>query len=265
MRNRAVVALISLAAVAVLPSAARADDDVDPALYSCHRVPATGRISVNFKPDASVLDLSAWLSGFTCKKVVFSTDVARRVHLNVIAPGSMTPKQAVTLFRDALDAAGLVVVERDDTFVVKAGPGMTSCPDGAGPAAPSPAPSPSGSLDAELDAGIHAIDATHVEITRALADKLLADPRTALRGARGMPMTRDGASPALKIYAIRPSSLLARLGILNGDVIVAIDGKPIPSVDQAAAVVSGGAPAHTITIDIMRRLAPVTLVITVVP
>lgn len=55
-----------------------------------------------FQPEVPVTDLVVW----------------------IIAPKAMTPKQGVELFVDALEAAGLAVVQKRDTFLIKPGPGM---------------------------------------------------------------------------------------------------------------------------------------------
>lgn len=105
-------------------------DDFDP-LYAC-KVPAAGtKISVNIAPDVSLGDLATWVTGFTCKNVVFASDVAKHAtKLTVISPQKMTAKQALQLFVDAVEATGLVVQIKPDTIIIKLGPNMPrSCPD----------------------------------------------------------------------------------------------------------------------------------------
>jgi len=109
-----------LLVLAVTTSTARADDDQ---LYKCREASPDTKITVNFKPDASLRDLTVWLAGFTCRNVVFSADVVRAAPtVTVISPHTMTPKQALQLFVDAVEATGLVVTVRSDTIVIKLGP-----------------------------------------------------------------------------------------------------------------------------------------------
>src|SRR5690349_5384981 len=105
--------ILLLAGVLSFARGARADD----ALYACKAAAADAKMTVSFKPDTSIYDLSVWLSSFTCKNVVFSADVAKRASkVTVIAPAAVTPKQAVKLFTDAVDALGLTVTQKGDTF-----------------------------------------------------------------------------------------------------------------------------------------------------
>ncbi len=67
-------------------------------------------------------------------------------------------------------------------------------------------------------------DASHVTMTRALLDKIIANPMAAASSVRTVPAVKDGKPAGFKLYAIRPGSLFARLGFLNGDTLVSING-----------------------------------------
>ena len=93
-----------LVVLAVTTSTARADDDH---LYTCKEATPDTKIAVTFKPDASLRDLTVWLAGFTCRSVVFSSDVVRAAPtVTIISPRTLTPKQALQLFVDAVEATG---------------------------------------------------------------------------------------------------------------------------------------------------------------
>ena len=72
-------------------------DDFDP-LYSC-KVPAAGiKLSVNIAPDVSLKDLATWVTGFTCKNIVFASDVAKHAtKLTIISPQKMTAHEPCPL------------------------------------------------------------------------------------------------------------------------------------------------------------------------
>jgi hypothetical protein len=245
---------------------ARADDS--DALYACHPVAAGTRMHVSFKPDTTIFDLSVWVSGFTCKNVVFGEGVARHAtRVTVISPTDVTPKQAVALFVDALDAAGLKVVAKADTFIIKPGPGMpASCPDVTASAPPPPTASDDlePAVEAALDAGIRRIDDTHYEITRGLANQLVSDPSVVLRGARVVPSYADGKPNGLKLYAIRPRSFFARVGLANGDTIRTVNALPVTTPDEALAAYDKVKSASAFVLEGIRRGQPLTLVIKVV-
>ncbi len=259
---------LSVLAMASLVRIAHAEDP-EP-MYACRAMPASAKIAVSVKPDISVSDLAIWVTGFTCKNVVFSADVAKRAtKVNVVSSKPMSPKQALQLFVDAVEATGLVVVQKADTIIVKLGPNMPkTCPDLAGNAAeasaPVPPPPPPPSItDADLDAGVKVIDATHRTISPALLDRVLENPMAFGQSARIVPSMRNGKALGFKLYAIRAKSLFARLGFLNGDTLIRINGREVSSADKALEVYAAIRDAKELVIEIERTGKPVTLTITI--
>ncbi len=114
-------------------------------------------------------------------------------------------------------------------------------------------------LTATLDAAVRKIDDEHFEIDRDAIDKILANPLSASKGARVTPSIKDGKANGIKLYAIRPNSIYARLGLANGDTIHAINGNAIDSMDRGLEVYSKIRDAKKLTVDITRRGKPVTL------
>ena len=96
-------------------------DDLEP-MYACHPPSPNAKLRVSFRPDTPVVDIATWVMGFTCKNVVFGSNVAKQARVTVMAPNEMSPKQAIQLFVDAMEAADLVVVQKADTIVIKLGP-----------------------------------------------------------------------------------------------------------------------------------------------
>ncbi|MEO8702221.1 MAG: hypothetical protein ABI867_19410, partial [Kofleriaceae bacterium] len=152
--------------LAASSSIAAADDPT----YACHAPAADTKLALSFRPDISIGDLTAWITGVTCKNIVYDATIAKRaIKVTIVAPNKYTPKQALELVIDAIESTGLVVVQKPDTLVIKLGPGMPkACPDIA--AAPElskdPAPTPepdAAALAAKLDAGIKKLDDTHYE------------------------------------------------------------------------------------------------------
>jgi len=251
-----------LALALVLVSRVAHADDPD-ALYTCKAAAPTTKIQVNFKPDVSLAELATWVLGFSCKNIVFSSDVAKHAtKVTVISPTPMTPKQAMQLFVDSVEATGLVVVQKPDTIIIKLGPHMpANCPDvaAATTVAPPPASDVDDELDKALDAGIKKLDDTHVQITRSIVDSVLANPMAVAKGARVVPAIKDGKPSGFKLYAIRPRSVWARIGLANGDTLVAINGFDLTSADRALEVYTKLREAKSLAVDIERRGKPLTL------
>lgn len=273
----------TLAAGPPRPAAAGPDADADTdaardpeaPLYACAPAAPTTRLQIDFAPDISVAQLAVWVASFTCESVVIAPDVAKHAtRLQIIAPRPLTPREAVKLFVTSLEAAGLKVRRKDRTFTVTLGPGMPrACPDVSAAAAAGVDGAPveaSPPLDGDrladkVAAGIRKLDATHVELPRALVDEVLANPLAFSRAARVVPAVKDGAIVGFKLYAVRPGGVFARLNLLNGDTITAIAGQPLDSFDHALDAFTALRTTSRVEVAVVRRGAPMTLTITVVP
>ena len=127
---------------------------------------------------------------------------------------------------------------------------------------PTPTPTPTGDgddLTAAIDSGIRKIDESTYEIDRSLVDKVLANPMAVAKGARVMPSSKNGEPNGFKLYAVRPSSVYAKLGFANGDTIHGINGMELNSMDRAMEVYSKVREASNLQVTVTRRGKPVTL------
>jgi len=264
--SRSLLALVALGSLTTPASAERLDEG----LYSCKVPAASAKLRVSFKPDTSLVDLATWVTGFTCKNVVFDSAVAKHAtKLTVISSAELSPKQALALFVDAVESSGLVVKVKPDTIVVALGPNMPrTCPDIA--AAMPPAAPPAGApvppavpepwmTDAELDAGIQPLGGDKVAVKREVLDRILANPMAIAKGARVIPAMKNGVAVGFKLYAIRPRTVWARLGFANGDTVTRVNGMDVSSPDKALEVYSKLRDAKVVTVDVERRGKPVVL------
>lgn len=113
-----------------------------------------------------------------------------------------------------------------------------------------------------VDAGITKIDDTHFRIDRALVDRIIGDPSLLVGSARIVP-SMGGRTDGVKLYAIRPDSLAARIGLENGDILHAIDGREITSPDQAIEVYEKLTSASSLSVQVTRRGQPVVIAYTI--
>jgi hypothetical protein len=112
------------------------------------------------------------------------------------------------------------LVAARDTFFGGSGGGVIT------PAAPiipvAPKPGDPGEL---VVAGITRVDTTHITITRAAADALFANVVGVLLGVRVMrAYPSAGRRDGFRISGLKPTSVLAHLGLDNGDVIEELRG-----------------------------------------
>ncbi len=116
-----------------------------------------------------------------------------------------------------------------------------------------------GDFLAAVDKGVKKIDDTHYEIDRALVDMVLGDPNLVARGARIVPSIKDGKANGFKVYAIRPNSAFAKIGLQNGDTLHSVNGFEMTSPDKALEVYTKVKSANNLTISMTRRGQPQTM------
>ena len=111
-----------------------------------------------------------------------------------------------------------------------------------------------GGMDqAALDQGITRVNERQYTIERGLVDRLLANQAALMRTARVIPHEEGGRVVGVKLYGIRRSSLLGRLGIQNGDMLRTINGYDMTAPDSALEAYARLRQADRITINLQRR------------
>lgn len=118
---------------------------------------------------------------------------------------------------------------------------------------------PKNELMAMIDEGVKKTGDNQYEIDRQVVQKVLANPAAVARGARIVPSIKNGKPNGFKLYAIRPSSVYAKVGLMNGDTIHAINGFELTTADKALEVYTKVRSASNITVNATRRGKPVTL------
>lgn len=207
------------------------------------------------------------------KPIVIDADaqaVAHCARITLLTGGPVPLPNAIRLLREALDPAGLSLVESEaGGIVVRRIPDKPlpdTCAGGMGqPGAPSEAHTTPASEAAEkFAAGVRKISETEYEITQASADLLFGDQTVLLRSGRIVPSLKDGAPVGMKLFGIRPTSALATLGMQNGDLVTDVGGHALTSADAALEAYTKLRSAKKIGVTIERRGATQKLVYRVV-
>ena len=110
-----------------------------------------------------------------------------------------------------------------------------------------------------LDSAISEISDTEFEVNGLFLDLILETPEVVSRGARIVPSIKNGKPNGFKLYAIRPSSVWAKLGLMNGDTVNAINGADLTTPDKALEVFTKLKEADEINVDLTRRGKPVRI------
>lgn len=111
----------------------------------------------------------------------------------------------------------------------------------------------------ELDQGIVRVSDTEYTVQQALMARALTQQETLFRSARLIPNEENGAVAGMKVYGIRRSSVLGRLGLQNGDVLSNVNGQPMTSADGLVQAYAMLGRAGAFNIAVVRRGQPMTI------
>jgi general secretion pathway protein C len=100
-------------------------------------------------------------------------------------------------------------------------------------------------------------------IERAFIEQLLANPAALTKQARVVPSMREGQTRGFKFYGIRNGSLPKMLGLKNGDLLTAVNGDDLDSMDKAMALYTKLRRASNLSVTIDRRGEVITKEITI--
>jgi general secretion pathway protein C len=125
------------------------------------------------------------------------------------------------------------------------------------PVAAAPA-TPTDPLAAELDKGVKKIGEHNYEVQRSTLDSLLGNMGALAKGARIVPETKDGKPAGFRLFSIRPDGPFAKIGLLNGDVVSAINGLEMNSPDQALLAYTKLKTANHLSVAIERNGQKIT-------
>ena len=126
----------------------------------------------------------------------------------------------------------------------------TAEPNGASPEA--------SALDKDIEKGVRCTGA-NCEVDKSLIDKVMANTTALATSARFVPSSKDGKPNGFKVYAIRPGSVFAKLGMQNADLVRTINGLDMSTPDKAFEAYTKLKSASHLTMQLERRSENITL------
>jgi general secretion pathway protein C len=126
-------------------------------------------------------------------------------------------------------------------------------PVAAAPAPPPPGAGGPGSVPPEIAKGIQRISANEFNIDRSVVDKVLENQADLMRNARIVPEQENGKTVGIRMFGIRPDTLLGVLGFENGDRIQSLNGFDIANPEKALEAYARLRTADHLTVSINRR------------
>ncbi len=133
--------------------------------------------------------------------------------------------------------------------------------EGEAPKAPAPPPPVASAapkkgapaLDPSMAKGIQRVSATEFNIDRGVVDKILENQAELMKQARIMPEQENGKVVGIRMYGIRPETLLGTLGMENGDRLQTINGFDMASPEKALEAYARLRTADKLTVQVNRN------------
>src|SRR6185369_3449655 len=104
----------------------------------------------------------------------------------------------------------------------------------------------------DMAKGIQKISATEYNIDRGVVDKILENQADLMRQARIVPEQENGRVVGIRMYGIRPETLLGTLGMQNGDRLQTINGFEMGSPEKALEAYARLRTADKLTVTLNR-------------
>lgn len=137
---------------------------------------------------------------------------------------------------------------------------------GSAPPSSSPMPEPTtpsskkkSKVPPEISSKIHKISDTHFEVERSVIDQIMENQADLLRSVRVVPEKDGDKTAGLRLFGIRPDSLLGTLGVENGDRLSSINGFDINDPTKALEAYTKLRSSDHLTVSINRRGKPMNI------
>jgi general secretion pathway protein C len=125
----------------------------------------------------------------------------------------------------------------------------------APPASIPPAPAAGGApaVPPEIAKGVVKKGPTEFDVDRAVVDKIMENQADLMRQARIVPEQENGKVVGIRLFGVRPDTLLGVLGMENGDRLEKINGFDMTSPEKALEAYARLRTADHLTINVNRR------------
>jgi general secretion pathway protein C len=111
----------------------------------------------------------------------------------------------------------------------------------------------------DIASKIQKISDTEFQVDRAVVDKILENQAELMRSARIVPETKDGKVVGIRMFGIRPDTLLGTLGMQNGDRLESINGFNMASPEKALEAYARLRTANNLNVKVNRRGQPLSI------
>ena len=129
-------------------------------------------------------------------------------------------------------------------------------PSAAPSAAPPPAAAPAGGatpVSDDIKKGVQKVGPNEFKVDRSVVDKILENQADLMRQARIVPEQENGKVVGIRLFGVRPDTLLGTLGMENGDRLEKINGFDMASPEKALEAYARLRTSDHLTVAVNRR------------
>ncbi len=116
-----------------------------------------------------------------------------------------------------------------------------------------PAKEGAGAVDPDIAKGVRRVSATEFDVDRGVVDKILENQAELMRQARIVPEQENGKMVGIRLFGVRPDTLLGVLGMENGDRLQTINGFDMTSPEKALEAYARLRTADQLVVQVNRR------------
>lgn len=110
-----------------------------------------------------------------------------------------------------------------------------------------------GSVPEDIKKGIQRVSATEFNVDRSVVDKVLENQAELMKQARIVPEQENGKVVGIRLFGVRPDTLLGVLGMENGDRLQSINGFDMTSPEKALEAYARLRTADHMTVSVNRK------------
>ena len=110
-----------------------------------------------------------------------------------------------------------------------------------------------GAVPPEIASKIHKVSETEFNVDRSVVDGILENQAQLMRSARIVPEQKDGKTVGIRLFGIRPDTLLGSLGLQNGDRLESINGFDVANPEKALEAFAHLRTAPALQVHLNRR------------
>jgi general secretion pathway protein C len=135
-------------------------------------------------------------------------------------------------------------------------PALASATAAASAAPPAAPVGGASAISSEIKNGIQKLSDTEFKIDRGVVDKILENQAELMRQARIVPEQENGKVVGIRLFGVRPDTLLGTLGMENGDRLEKINGFDMTSPESALEAYARLRTADHLTVSLNRHGQP---------